>query len=511
MSQPAAVPRLLAIVLLASLVRAGDFTEPEPVPGTFILTALTAQAAAPADSSAFARMDIADDGTQSLVVRVLGLPTGDYDVWRDTFAPGFVLEGTIAIGADGTGLLSVTPPSSPFDNFFKWFEFAVDLEIRQGATVLFDGTLDPPGGGVLLDDDVHCSNGARLIAVGDDLDARGQLVFRSVFGHESLDVQLDGLTPGPYVVQVGGVPQLLMDANAKGRARLRQCTPVKPGFGENPVDTVGKEIRVLDASGALVLSARMPWDPDQIWSRPPSRQKFRDVGDGAADGLRVDFVKHGYNGYGGLDRGWIAWQRDEAGAASLTVRIIGQDFTPAQPYGVWVAGALVGTVGESEQWHDFNITNTFAVAPDVDLRAQRVELRDGAEIGLSLTFPQSVPAGVRSYHVELRKPNRMRLDLLNPGTDLDATGLLDWRMHAGSQRLRLVVRDLPAGVYDLALDGSLVAPAAIVVAENGGPTEALFTSEGSEGSLLLDFDVTGTLQIRASGTTTEYLRQSLEH
>jgi len=508
------VPRHRILVsVLVGLLQApawsGDQYEALPIPNTFILSSLTPQADAPADGSAFARVDIAKDGTESMVVRVIGLPAGEYEVYLGS-APGGTLKGPLSVDESGMGQMSPPPPT--FGGYFKYFQNQEVFQVRQSGQVLFTDTLDPPTGMVLLDDDVSSVNGARLIAVGDDLDARGVLVYRSSFGMQRVDVRLARLTPGPYVVEIGGEDALILDVDAKGKATLQQRVPVKPGFGEITVyDVVGAEVRVRDADGAVVLAARLPYDPFEEWSRPPSRQKFRDVGHDASDGLRVDFVKYGYNGYGGLDRGWLSWERDAAGAASVTVRIVGQDFIPAEPYGVFVADELIGTVGESGQWHDFNITNTFPLGPEVDLRAQRVEVRDGAEIGLVLTYPQSVPAGVRSYHAELRQPNHLHLDLLNPGTDLDATGLVDWkRTGSGAERLRLVVRDLPTGAYDLVLDGRVVATGALVVEEDGGSADALYTTTGEpDGALMLDFDLHGGLQIAATGTSTVFLQQDL--
>src|SRR5258705_596638 len=102
-------------------------------------------------------------------------------------------------------------------------------------------------------------------------------------------------------------------------------------------------------------------------------------------------------------------------------------------------------------------------------------MRSGMQAELALVFPKPVPAGVRAYHRDLRKPHHLRLDLLNPGIDLDATGLLNWRLKAGVETLLLVVRDLPAGAYDVVLDGSVVAAGAPVAGPPGsaGPRPRL--------------------------------------
>src|SRR5262249_17006456 len=157
----------------------------------------------------------------------------------------------------------------------------------------------------------------------------------------------------------------------------------------------------------------------------------------------------------------------------------------------WVADLPVPT-GANE----LPFEQTLAVASDLDLRGKRLELRFLEDPALSLYFPQSVPAGLRAYHKDLRTSHHLRLDLLNPGTDLDATGRLDWRKHKGVEQLQLVVNDLPAGSYDVVIDGAVVAAGALVVAENGGGAESWFSTDASvPGSLPLDFSVQGALEI----------------
>jgi len=498
----------LAAIVLVAFVHAGDYGEPHPVPGSFILSSLAPQAAAPAGASAFVRMDIAADGTQSLVVRLLALPAGSYDVWRNTFGSSDELLGTVEIGADGTGLLNVEP--SPFSAFFEWFEFQIGLSIRQDSTVLFSGQLDSPGGDVLLDDDVHCANAIRLVAVGDDLDARGDFSYHSSFGNEGIRVRLERLAPGPYVVLLDGKAELLLDADAKGHAQLREHLPVQAGGGSLTVYPLGKLVQVRNLAGEIVLEGQLPWDLYEQYSQGLDKQRPASTGLGAADGLKLDLLRAGSSGDGSLQRGWIEWDRDAAGSASISVRILGQDFVPFVPYEIFVGDTLVGHVGVS--FADDPLFASFGVGPEIDLRLQRVDVRKDGHPGLSVVFPRSVPAALGSYRPELRKPKRLRLDLLDPGTDLDATGRLDWRKSKAHEQLRLVVRDLPAGSYDVALDGLVVAVAALVVAEDGGEATQLFSTDGAlPGSLPLNFAVIGELQIRATGTATEYLRQTLEH
>ncbi|HEX5009141.1 MAG TPA: hypothetical protein VFY71_01975 [Planctomycetota bacterium] len=501
------LPLLPLMACLASHAQGGDWTDPAPVPGSFILSSLTAQVAAPPDGHAFVRLDIAKDGAETVVVRLLGLPAGPYDVWVG-FPPGSPA-GTVEVGADGLGELSLEPPQ--FGGFFNWFLDKEKVDVRQGATVLFSDVLDSPGGGVLLDDAVSCANGARFIAVGADLDARGLLNYHSGMGWQDVRVRLERLAPGPYVIEIGGHPDLLVDVVANGKGSLRQHIPEKAGAGTVTVYPLGQLVRVLDHEGALVLEAQMPWDPFEAWSQSAQKQSFTSTGVGAADGLRVDFVRNDYVGDGGLQKGWLQWQRDAPGAATLTVRIPDQDFSVLDPYGIYVQDDLVGEFGTTSDWVDGGLKKTVSVGPEVDLRGRRVELRHDDQAGLALIFPVSVPAGVRSYRRELRKPKHMHLSLLNPGTDLDATGVLDWRRTAGDiERLRLIASDMPAGPYDIAIDGKVVATAALVVEEAGGSATVQFSTL-DDGSLPLNFAVDGALEIRAASSGAVYLQQSLAH
>ena len=73
-----------------------------------------------------------------------------------------------------------------------------------------------------------------------------------------------------------------------------------------------------------------------------------------------------------------------------------------------------------------------------------------------------------------------------------------------------MVRDLPAGAYDVVIDGVVVAAGALVVVENGGEAEQSFSTGGVlAGSLPLEFEVHGALEIRGAGAAETYLLQDL--
>jgi hypothetical protein len=178
-------------------------------------------------------------------------------------------------------------------------------------------------------------------------------------------------------------------------------------------------------------------------------------------------------------------------------------------YQVFVGNTWVGELGQASGQTPSPLQASFAVGPEIDLRGQRIEVRLFGTPTVAAIYPQSVPAGVRAYHKDLRKPKHLRLDLLNPGTDLDATGRLDWRVKKGIEQLQLDVHDLPAGSYDVVLDGSVVAAGALVVTEDGGEADVLFSNGDEPLALPLEFSVQGALEIRAAGTSTTYLLQDL--
>jgi hypothetical protein len=482
-----------------------------PVPDSFIISALKLKAAAPPGSSAFVRFDLALDKTQSLVVRAFGLPAGTYDVVHTRHEDETAL-GSFTVGADGMGKLVPQPPAGA--DFLDWFEHSDTIDVRVGDEVLLGSPLDHVGdflgGGSFASATGPLVNGARLIAVGDDLDARGRLVYGDDDDARTLDLHLERVAPGPYILEVGGLPELYVVAGSGGKADLRLSTPIQVGTGKITLYPVGESLRVLDAAGSVVLAAQLPADVYGELVRGPGRQKFHDVGEGAADGLSVDFVKTDFWYAGELARGSVAWQRDALGAASITLTVQGKQLLTGATLHFYSGETWIGDLLLTAPQGSKVLTATYPAPPDLDLRGQRLELRGYADAVFALVFPQSVPAGIRAYHKDLRKSHRLRLDLLNPGTDLDATGRLDWRLKKGVEQLQLVVRDLPAGAYDIVIDGEVVAAGVLLVDEDGGEAEQFFSTGGVlAGSLPLEFEVHGALEIRAAGAPEAYLQQDL--
>ncbi len=495
----------LAVALLLPPLAPAATSWWSPVPDSFYLMALSSGPAAPPGSSAFARLDVGLDKTQTLVIRTFGLPDGTYSVTRSGWLGKGTL-GSFTVESDGMG--KFWPEAPPGEDFTDWLLFGTWIEVLDGGDVLFSDYLDPPIDFFFTFGESSTLHGVRLIAVGDDLDARGRFLWTDVPGQHAADLWLQRLAPGPYIVEIGGVPELYVIVDEHGRGNLRLSLPVEQGRGQALIGPMGENVRVLGAAGDVVLSACMPGYGSP--SHPPSAQKFQDQGDGAADGLSADFIRSGWSSLAG---GSLAWQRDAAGAASVTVKLLpkASSTAPASPYDVFVGDTWIGDVGTPEGGANDPIEGTFAVAPELDLRGQRVEVRQQGYAALALIFPQSVPAALRTYKRDVRRTHRLRLDLLNPGIDLDADGTLRWRrLSSGIEKLTLEVFDLPAGSYDVVIDGGVVAEGALVVAEAGGSAAAEFTSLGEPASPL-DFDVEGTLEIRASGSTTALLQQSLEH
>jgi hypothetical protein len=497
------VPALAALLLMPG-PRAGDFEfeddVPVPLPDTFIITALQPLAAAPAGGMVFARLDIDEDGGQSVSIRGLALPEGEYEVLLNTGPLG-----VLPIDETGSGEFLPEPPR--FDEFFSWFAWPYSLTVRQGGTPLFSALLDTPGGNVLLDDEVSCTNGVRLVAVGEDLDARGEVTFKSSFGRERATLVLERLDPGAYVLESHGQPELLIDIGASGAVTLKLETPLIAGRGRLSLPLVGEVVRLL-RDGEPVLVAQLPYDPFEELSQAAGKQKLKSAGKGAVDGLRADFLRSGATGDGPW-AGSLQWQRDAAGAVALTVKLQKQDFIPSPPYQLFVDGQLLADL---EMDPFASLTSVVPIDPltnpVVDLRGKRVEVRYQGDDGIALYFPRSVPAALRSYRPEVRKEKLVRLDLLNPGVDLDATGRVTWKALADGERLDVQVKDLPAGSYDLLLGGEVAAAGALVVAEDGGSAKVVLSSTGKPASALpLDVEVAGLLAIVPAGATEPVLLQ----
>lgn len=95
-------------------------------------------------------------------------------------------------------------------------------------------------------------------------------------------------------------------------------------------------------------------------------------------------------------------------------------------------------------------------------------------------------------------PEDLEVDLAGTDAAPGATGRLEFEIRPGHAELQLEVRGLPAGDYELALDGTAVAP---ITTDAGGEGDLKLQSPPGPASGLLDFDPRGHLiTVEAGGT-----------
>ena len=115
------------------------------------------------------------------------------------------------------------------------------------------------------------------------------------------------------------------------------------------------------------------------------------------------------------------------------------------------------------------------------------------ETVLGVVFPTSVQGALQKFKEEKHELDRVKVNLLNAGEDLDTNGVADDKVKPDREVLKIKIRDLPAGTYHVLVDG--IEQGTLTITKDGGSAQVVFDSEAPEGGkkLLLDFLVLGTL------------------
>jgi hypothetical protein len=419
-------------------------------------------------------------------VELEDLPEGDYDLYvTDLVTP----KGTIAVDSSGEGEIEFATPQDGVKPLFNFPVFDEVVEVRQAATVFFSDTFDADGaigGGGTSGGESKTKAEVFLVNVAPDLDfdAKGK-VKHEVKGKETVfTVEVEKLTPGTYTLLVGGVPAGELVTVDASKVEIEFQNPVEVGKTALNFNPLGKLIEV-ERDGDVYLAAVLPGPNNETGTKPPSSAKkaAKDLGKSKADSLLV-FLQN------------VGEQPGALGEATLTQN--GEtDFTVALAdvstgdYALFVGGVEQGTISADSTGAGQIV---FSTAPgvgegllDFDVKGELLEVKSGSTTILSAVFPTSVQAAVGGFAKETFKTNKVKVNLVNAGADLDATGTVDWKLKGnGDQEVRIDLKDLPPGVYTVLIDGLPVA-STITVAENGkGKTTWATTPTGSK--VLLDFD-----------------------
>ena len=503
---PRPAHRLLPVALLAlvTLVLAPERAVAKGGDDSEVLQFL-ASTGADADGTAKARWRDKGGGVLDFSVELEQLDAGTYDLFVADANKG-------SISVDGTGQGEIefkTPLDSP-KPLFDFEVFGQVLEVRQGATVFFSDTFEGSssgGGGGGGSGNDKTKTELSMVNTGLDFNAKGTLKYQTKGGKSSgevkFTVEVERLDAGTYTLLVGGPPVAEIISSSGSETEVEFQDPVEPGKVLLNFDPLGQQVDIA-LGPDVYLSAFLPASDAATGTKSPNtkKQTAKDLGKGKGDKLLVVLANTGV-APGAQGKATLA----KEGESEFEVEI---EDVPSGDYGLFVGGLERGTLsaGSGSAQLDFSSSpGAGQLLLDFEVQGALVEVRNGSgETLLASVFPVSVQAALGSFKQELVKSNKLKLNLVNVGADLDATGTLQWKLAGnGNARLELRVKDLPAGTYGIFhTDGMAGAPSAaqLVVAPNGkGKLVLASAPKGSQAEL--DFDPLGlTIEILGDGDTT---------
>jgi hypothetical protein len=365
------------------------------------------------------------------------------------------------------------------------FAFAGKLfEIKQGDTVFFS--------------DIFVSGQAGkhrfhvfMVNVGPDPNAAGELHYVSTSDGKKFEVKVRGLDEGTYDLIVGGETVAQLEVTDDDEIFVF-ADPAGADQSLLDFDPLGKQIDIA-LGGTVYLTAMMPGaGSDSRFEH--ARKCANNLGKGHGDRLRVLLA-----GTGSMPAA--------RGNATLTLsdepelRVEFKHVIPGS-YTLRVGGEQVGSTTVDGSKGEFR----FSASPgpgegllDFAVQGERIELRQGTQTVLAVIFPISAQAAKGAWKKEKHDADRVRINLVPAGADLDVCGVLDWKDKASHDTLKISVCDLPAGSYDLLVGGKAV-PGVLIVVKPDGKAGVVFDSKAKGKKQPLDFAVPGkTVQVTPAG------------
>ena len=335
-----------------------------------------------------------------------------------------------------------------------------------------------------------------LQSTGADPDASGFV--RSIFkGADSrLWATLRGLEPGAsYELTVDGTAEASFVADAQGRA----CVKFRvSGTGDTALDfdPRGKEIAITSGtsnvlsmiysgqgeSTALIVDERTDLTPAE-GSATEGRVRARYLDQRNKTRFIVQFL--------GMTRGTYTLRVDGTDVAtvdlnrgrSATVRFETNGHSAVKSGNGNGNGNTSGGAGKGK--------NRYSL--DFDPRGKLIEVLSGNVV----VYSDVMLAKVHGLPTETTEV----VPLVAAPADPDAAGNAEIVTSTnGDQRLTVAVSNIPAGDYDVLIGGT--ARGILTVVDNAGVTsgEIIFDNEPAEGEVLLDFPLTGAIEISQAGT-----------
>jgi hypothetical protein len=477
--------------------------------GDQVVIQFLASTGADADGTARARWRDQGAGELDFNVELDHLDPGSYDLYvTDLIAP----KATITVDALGDGEIEFAIPQDGVKPLFDFPVFDETIEVRQGATVFFHDTFGSTGagggagGGGSAGDKTKL--GVYMVNVGPDFDAQGKLKYQAKATKTKFSIEVEKLAPGTYDVLVGGAPVSQITTVSSAAVEVEFQDPVEPGKTLLNFDPLGAQVDVVQGA-TVFLTGILPAANGSTGTQAPSKpgKGSKDLGKKGGDSLLVSLASSGtIPGAKGKAK------LSQTGETEFEIEI---EHVPAGAYDFFVAGVQRGTLvtnvlGEAQL--DYSTSPGGAVLLlDFEVKGQLLEVKSGPDTILSTVFPVSVQAALGLFSKETFKANKVKVNLVNAGVDLDARGGVTWKLSSsGKQTVTIDARDLDAGTYGVRVDGVLSATALSIQGAPYGKGKLVFSSAPSSSQALLDFDpVDATVEL-LDATDTVVLRAVID-
>jgi hypothetical protein len=320
-----------------------------------------------------------------------------------------------------------------------------------------------------------------LTNTGVDSDARGRVLSTLTAKASELIVQVAKLAPSAaHEIEVNGVVEAAFSTNRNGAATVRFKTP-KPGRGPAlDFDPRGKLLRVL-AGGQSLLEATLSAEGEPAGALVFERVNLRlGTAVGARGKARAEYL---------LDR---------KGRRIFKVEL---ERAGAGPFALFVGGVKRGdfrTVGVlSKIKFASGSDDAGALLLDFDPRGQVIDVvRAGAVV-----FSSELAA--RATGVNVASPRLAMATIPSTGADPDGHAEAKLRIDSRARKhFSVEIEDVPAGTYELLVNGEHVAAIVVTATTNGTKGEVEFTNgDDNPDELPLTFDPAGkTLTVRQGAT-----------
>jgi hypothetical protein len=445
---------------------------------------------------------IKDDEDLKLMVFLKDMDEGDYELWVDGNEVGSIHvtpggnghvqfhshdgdddDGDCDCDGDDDDQGEEDPGGKPPGDLD--FAFVGKLfEVKQGDTVFFsDIFLEGQADKLRFE--------VFMVNVGPDPDAEGVLRYVSTADSKKFEVKVRGLDPGTYDLIVGGTTVAQLEVVDDDEVFVF-ADPADVGQSPLDFDPLGQQIDIALA-GTVYLTAMMPAaGSDQRFEH--ARKCASNLGKVSGDRLRVLLAG---TGAAPAARGNATLQLSDDAEFRVEFKHVS-----AGSYTLRVGGEWVGTTTVQGSKGEFRFSQSPGPGEgllDFTVQGERIEVRHGSDTVLAVVFPISVQAAKGAWKKEKHDADRVRINLVPAGADLDVCGVLDWKDKASHDTLAISVCDLPEGSYDLRVGGTAV-PGVLLVVKPDGKARVVFDTKAKGKKQLLGFAVPGeTVQVTPAG------------